>query len=136
MADTVIVPERYRPVLKEAPLTFSERLVAGVSAARMLMQDVRQALPQVTLTARVARRRAGTYGRRSGILLGSQNPDLHFVVEIDNDRRAHLRFGDDEWGSGRSAGTVFRCGLPRGQWTERQCRRRRHRASGHADSTR
>jgi predicted phage baseplate assembly protein len=31
-------------------------------------------------------------------LLASRDQDLHFVVEMDNDRRAHLRFGDDELG--------------------------------------
>jgi predicted phage baseplate assembly protein len=41
-------------------------------------------------------------------LLGSQSQDPHFVVEIDNDGGAHLRFGDGELGRKPEAGTEFR----------------------------
>jgi hypothetical protein len=40
-------------------------------------------------------------------LLGSGPDDRHFVVEIDNDGVAHLRFGDDEFGQRPSPGAVF-----------------------------
>lgn len=106
VADTVLIPERYRPVLKEAPLTFSEPLAPSLSASRMLRQDVRQALPWVKLTdtrPNVAR----TDWSPQRDLLNSHNPDLHFVVEMDNERRAHLRFGDDELGQRPDAGTTF-----------------------------
>lgn len=107
VADTVIVPECYRPVLKEAPLTFIEPLAPDISASRMLMQDVRQALPQVMLTGTVPNAAPVVWSAQRD-LLSSQNPDLHFVVEMDNDRRAHLRFGDDELGQRPDAGTAFR----------------------------
>ncbi|MDP2782650.1 putative baseplate assembly protein [Devosia sp.] len=107
VADTVIVPERYRPVLKEAPLTFSEPLTPGISASRMLVQDVRQALPQVMLTGTLPNAASVDWSAQRD-LLSSHNPDLHFVVEMDNDRRAHLRFGDDELGQRPDAGTAFR----------------------------
>lgn len=106
VADTVIIPERYRPVLKEASLTFSEPLAPGIPASRMLMQDVRQALPQIKLTD--TRSSGQVAWSPQPDLLNSQNPDLHFVVEMDNDRRAHLRFGDDELGQRPDAGTTFR----------------------------
>jgi hypothetical protein len=40
-------------------------------------------------------------------LLGSQGWDHHFVVEMDNDGRAHLRFGDGELGRRPEAGMQF-----------------------------
>lgn len=40
-------------------------------------------------------------------LLASGPNDRHFVVEIDNDGRAHLRFGDDELGEQPDAGLHF-----------------------------
>ena len=40
-------------------------------------------------------------------LLGSGPDDRHFVVEIDNDGVAHLRFGDDEFGQRPVPGTAF-----------------------------
>jgi hypothetical protein len=40
-------------------------------------------------------------------LLGSGPDDCHFIVEIDNDSVAHLRFGDDEFGQRPTPGTVF-----------------------------
>ena len=107
VADTVIIPERYRPVLKEAPLTFSESLAPGISAARMLVQDVRQALPQITLTGTLPNAAPVDWSPQRD-LLSSHNPDLHFVVEMDNDHRARLRFGDDELGQRPEAGTAFR----------------------------
>jgi hypothetical protein len=40
-------------------------------------------------------------------LLDSSGADRHFVVEIDNDGLAHLRFGDDEAGRAPLAGTIL-----------------------------
>jgi len=40
-------------------------------------------------------------------LLESEADDYHFVVEMDNDGFAHLRFGDGELGRKPKAGTVF-----------------------------
>jgi predicted phage baseplate assembly protein len=40
-------------------------------------------------------------------LLESQLDDTHFVVEMDNDGRAHLRFGDGELGRQPSGGSAF-----------------------------
>jgi predicted phage baseplate assembly protein len=73
----------------------------------MLVQDVRQALPQVTLTGTLPNAAPVVWSPQRD-LLSSQNPDLHFVVEMDNERRAHLRFGDDELGQRPDAGTAFR----------------------------
>jgi hypothetical protein len=40
-------------------------------------------------------------------LLASGPDDLHFVVEMDNENRAHLRFGDDDMGQQAPAGSTF-----------------------------
>ena len=40
-------------------------------------------------------------------LLGSDAREKHFVVEIDNDNRAHLRFGEGELGQQPGAGAAF-----------------------------
>ena len=107
VADRVIVPERYRPVLKEVPVTFVEPLAPSISASRMLTQDVRQALAQVDLIGTAPDATPVVWSAQRD-LLSSHNQDRHFVVEIDNDRRAHLRFGDDELGQRPDAGTAFR----------------------------
>lgn len=108
-ADTVAVPGQFRPRLKEAPLTFSQPLPAGGPASRLLIQEPHQALPQIKLTG--TRNAPGgpvaTQWTARRDLLGSQSQDYHFVVEMDNERRAHLRFGDGELGRTPEAGTMF-----------------------------
>ncbi|MDR4484425.1 MAG: putative baseplate assembly protein [Nitrospirales bacterium] len=104
--DTLIVPDRYRPILKEVPLTFRQSLTTDVPASRMLIQDPRQALPQVSLTSAVSNIPPATWSPQRDLLY-SQNQDLHFVVEMESDRRAQLRFGDDELGQQPEAGTAF-----------------------------
>jgi hypothetical protein len=109
-AETVITPERFRPPLERGPLTFSEPLPANASLFSLTVQDARKALPQVKLT--------GTYTGPNGSgetswtarldLLASQSRDRDFVVEVDNEGRARLRFGDGELGRIPEAGTQFR----------------------------
>jgi len=106
VADTVVVPDRFEPVLKKAPLTFGQSLEADVPAVRMLIQDVRQALPQAKLTGTAPNAVVSEWTVQRD-LLGSQNQDLHFVAEMDNDGHVRLRFGDDELGQRPDAGTTF-----------------------------
>ena len=108
VAETVVVPDRYEPVLTQAPLTFCQPIAADVSATRMLMQDVRHALPQVRKLTGTSPRTVVSEWTVQRDLLGSRNSDRHFVVEMDNDGQARLRFGDDESGQRPDAGTVFR----------------------------
>jgi predicted phage baseplate assembly protein len=79
LADDSITPERYRPKLKEAPLTFREPLEANVPASLSLQQDVRKALPQVSLTGDPA-----PFGDPAWIaqsdLIESSSGDQHFVA--------------------------------------------------------
>ena len=114
----VQVAGRFRPRLQRVPLTFGEPLPAGAPASRLLAQDPRLALPRIELIA--SRGQQGLPGGRHTPagpvemawtprrdLLGSRDQDRHFVVEVDNDGRAHLRFGDGELGRMPEAGTAF-----------------------------
>jgi hypothetical protein len=103
LSDTEVVPERFQPALAKAPLTFSHPLAPGTPASQSLAQDPRMALPQIKLTS--------TPGDQSWRpqydLLASRSGDWHFVAEMDNDGRAHLRFGDGELGRRPEAGLAF-----------------------------
>jgi hypothetical protein len=122
-----IVPGRYQPPLKEDPLTFSESLPIDsslaesetesdedpcpkkeISATSLLRQDPRLALPQITLMSRVPGDAADLFWQARYDLLGSLIDDLHYVVEIDNRERAHLRFSQGEMGRAPLAGEHFR----------------------------
>ena len=61
-------------------------------------------------------------------LLNSADTATDFVIEVDDDGLAHLRFGDDTHGMRPATGTAFTAGLPHRQRHGRQCRRRIHRA--------
>lgn len=49
VVETVIIPGRYEPMLKRTLLTFGQPVETNMPAARMLVQDVRQALPHIYL---------------------------------------------------------------------------------------
>jgi hypothetical protein len=113
-SDLVRYPGRFRPILGEGPLTFSQPLPPSGPAANLLHQDPRQALPRICLSSRPDPRcqtgepgqavteRAGDVPARQWAarrdLLASWANDDHFVVEMDDRRRAHLRFGNGELG--------------------------------------
>lgn len=96
-----VISERYRPSLKKSLLTFSEPLAMNAPASQMLIQDVRRALPQIQLKA------GNTEWIVQQDLLASSDSDPHFVVEMENDQRAYLRFGNGELGQRPEAGTNF-----------------------------
>jgi hypothetical protein len=179
-ADIEFLPGRYRPRLGKTSLTFRQPLPSGhmLSAASLIRQDVRQALPQITelkssppapakdcenlgplfrladllnvrSLASALKDSSNTRGRtlRTRLsretlekldqsppeniavelqqslvneleqmlsawepqfdLLSSGPDDLHFVVEIDNDAYAHVRFGNGELGNQPEAGSGF-----------------------------
>lgn len=182
-SESVITPGVFRPKAADAPLTFSATLPSCGGARDRLTQDVRQALPQMTLAAippapfcaeaeaprqiaplfdfadlddpaplagrlkRAADPGAEFLRGRLGAdtqsalaawdgsgrppptllqklvhdltalietwrarpdLLESGPRDAHFVVEIDNDGYAHLRFGDGALGRAPPAGASFK----------------------------
>lgn len=113
-SDVIRHPGCFRPVLAESPLTFSQPLPPTGPAARLLDQDPRLALPWVRLSSQPGcdgpspenggPQREWTPRRD---LLASGADDDHFVVEMDDRRRAHLRFGDGELGSRPQAELAF-----------------------------
>jgi hypothetical protein len=109
--ETVVTPRKFRPRLHEGPQTFSQEPPADGPAAELLEQDPHQAMPWIEelLGTRVGP--DGAVEERWAVrrdLLGSGSQDRHFVVEVDNEGRATLRFGDGELGWMPEAGTMFR----------------------------
>ncbi|MEP6899852.1 MAG: putative baseplate assembly protein [Rhodanobacter sp.] len=102
-------------VLPGAPLTWAEPLPAHAPVCRLLARDPRHAMPQLDV-----------YGGALGDVLVSGTPeprwqwtarydllesgadDRHFVVEVDDEGAAHLRFGDGVLGRQPQAGDFFR----------------------------
>jgi hypothetical protein len=111
---------RFRPVLDRGPLTFREPLPPGDGvahpagppglppASRLLVQDPRRALPELVLEEEPTPEHPGAPWFPRGDLLASSREDRHLVVEMDDDRRAHLRFGDGELGRAPRPGARFR----------------------------
>ena len=108
-ADVAALPRPFTPPpLRRSPLTHAEPPGAGLPAARLLAQDARRAVPAIWLHQTGGDLPAE--GRRwlpRPDLLGSGPRDPHFVVEVDDDGRAHLRFGDGRQGRRPEAGTGF-----------------------------
>jgi hypothetical protein len=101
------VPGRYRPQLRRAPLTFSQPLNTGAPASAMIEQDPRLALPQIALQGDSLGRTGPQSWQPRPDLLSSGPGDRHYVVEMDDDGRAHLRFGDGDSGQAPQADTHF-----------------------------
>lgn len=108
----------YRPNLSRPEVTFSQPLQPCfpvskactrklIPASAMLKQDLRQALPRVTLYGTPAAPKQEIWKPQQDLLVSGPE-DRHFVVEIDNDRRSHLHFGDGELGRMPDAGMTFR----------------------------
>jgi Baseplate J-like protein len=121
-ADITVSAGPYGPSLKQTPLTFSQPLPATgtqTPAAQMLPQDPRSALPNIVLKSQPPSPDTDLLATSDCPhpldctdftnpqlstwlplydLLESGGEDYNFVVEMDNDGDAHLRFGDDELG--------------------------------------
>ncbi len=103
LSEIALVAKRYRPALKYAPLTFAQPLIKNAPATILLAQHPRAALPAVSVTS-VDPDAAWTAAYD---LLDSGRDDPDFVAEIDDDGRAHLRFGDGENGRAVEVGISF-----------------------------
>ena len=108
-ADVQVIAGRICPTLQKTPLTYRQGLPADnaandrwIPAASLLTQDVRKALPQVWVTSQPAEPWSARYD-----LIESQPDDWQFVVEIDDDGIAHLRFGDGTLGAQPPAGMTL-----------------------------
>ncbi len=95
----------YRPYLQSSPVTFrvsyEEDKAREDSATVALIQDPQKALPAVTLNDG-----EDTWSPRFD-LLASDRFAPEFVVEVERDGSAQIRFGDDVMGKQPSAGTTF-----------------------------
>lgn len=102
-SDVARIAGRFQPWLVNSPLTFSQPVDFDGPAALIIQQKPDKALPQIILSSSPGE---DPWTPRFD-LLGSGPDDRHFVVEIDNEGRAHLRFGDDECGRAPEAGMQF-----------------------------
>ena len=96
---------RYRPALRGAPVTQSSDYDATLSASASLTVDPETARPAITLASELGADHAHWTPQRD--LLGSAPDATEFVVEIERDGIAALRFGDDEYGQQPESGTTF-----------------------------
>jgi hypothetical protein len=100
------IPPRFRPVLPESLLAQAAPFVDPPSSATAALAPPRG-------TERPAIRLAGATPLGPRIwqpqrdLLGSRAGDEHFVVEVEADESARLRFGDDRSGRRPESGTIF-----------------------------
>ena len=117
------IPPRFNPALANAPLTlvgtvFKTALVAGAAHTDRLAFDpaapastatvwrMEDTLPAIVLHSTLDGSPAGDWVPRRD-LLNSGPEDHHFVVEIEHDGSARLRFGDDVHGRRPKPGTAF-----------------------------
>jgi len=108
-AGVVLTPGRFHPTLAQTPLTFGQDLPPCGCASTVFPQDPRRALPRVALSGTLdtpAGPVATSWTARAD-LLESEAADTVFVAEIDDDGRAHLRFGNGDEGRVPAAATAF-----------------------------
>jgi hypothetical protein len=88
--------KKYRPMLPgfntTVAVVYEHELEKGLSAKKALMQDAHHALPVISLTD------GDEIWKPQRDLLGSDRFATEFVVEMEQDGTAFLRFGDDTLG--------------------------------------
>jgi predicted phage baseplate assembly protein len=99
------VPARFSPKLAEGPVT--QRAVPDLTSAYAAVRStVANAVPAITLTGTFSPEPSETWEPRRSLLTSDGNA-RHFVVEVENDGRAALRFGDGRYAERPAAGTEF-----------------------------
>jgi hypothetical protein len=116
------LPPRYRPLLAEAPVTHqgmvsrtlvepglqrTERVLfdPNAPAAEALLWSTAEAVPAIGLESTLGAMSRHWTARRD--LLGSRAGDDHFVLEVEDNGGARLRFGDGNHGRRPDSGTSF-----------------------------
>jgi Baseplate J-like protein len=113
----VLAPPRYRPRLARAPLTQAAPYDPDnppASATAAMRWTTREPRPAIKLKS-FGQSPAKTFDELTVTttwtpvrdLLGSRAGDEHFVVEVETDGVAYLRFGDGRFGSRPNAGDRF-----------------------------
>lgn len=102
------VPPRFRPSLHQAPVTQAAPFDPGASAAQAMTWRASDALPEVTLTSVLGGNVSSWKPQRD--LLRSDALQTEFVVEVESDGTATIRFGDDEFGLRPASGASFAAG--------------------------
>src|SRR5262249_20323778 len=103
-SDPEPVPARYAPSLAQRPLTQAAPYDPAQPAAAAMRWTVADAMPEITL-ASGSPPPIQWQPRRD--LLSSSETATHFVVEVEHDLEATVRFGDDVHGRRPAAGTSF-----------------------------
>ena len=120
-AASTAIPPRFRPQLAQLPLTQAagQFITTATGAmgtapvpydpaaavAQVFDWTMDQVLPQLAVNSSLGTRNARWQSQRS--LLNSAADATDFVVEVDDDGDAQLRFGDDEHGQRPDSGTSF-----------------------------
>ncbi len=106
-AKPIEIPARFRPLLQQAPLTQAARRSYDNSAPATAAMDwsMSDVLPEIVLSSLANGTRATWQSHRTLLNSGPSAPD--FVVEVDDDGRANLRFGDAAHGMRPKTGTQF-----------------------------
>ncbi|MCK4787495.1 MAG: putative baseplate assembly protein [Desulfobacteraceae bacterium] len=99
-----VIAERFEPKRINKPITFSQPLLIKMPASELINQDPRSALPQIWINSQPE---PPGHWEIQYDLLDSRAEDRHFVAEMDDQGRAHLRFGNDELGLMPAADTTF-----------------------------
>ncbi len=118
-SDLVKTPGRFQPYLKEAPLTFSEPLPDNAPATIMLNQDPHKSLPWMNMMSIhdpscngekpvIDTDPTPIFWSAQSDIVNSNSQDYHYVAEMDDTGRAHVRFGDGELGRLPDVETSFK----------------------------
>lgn len=102
----VAVPPRFRPALPDWPLTLSGPFETDAPAASAMQWEMADVRPAIRLVGTFNSDDSDWSPRRT--LLNSAASARDFVVEIDDEGVARLRFGDDQLGRRPESGTAFR----------------------------
>ncbi len=99
------LPARFRPSLQHKPLTQAASYKPALPAARSLIVNPAESQPAIGLQSKHGEDEDDWQPQLD--LLGSAPTAPDFVVEIENDQTAFIRFGDDEYGRRPERETSF-----------------------------
>ena len=99
------VPPRYRPELKQAPMTQAGAFDHAGPASAAFILDMRDVRPSIAVGSTLGTETTDWRAVRD--LLASDRTAPEFVVEVEHDGSTRLRFGDGEHGLRPRSGSKF-----------------------------